>query len=270
MPIVKCKTCGKLFNKALNRIKKSANHFCSKECQYKSFTKKKEVRCSYCGKKFAARNWQLKKYKTHFCSVECQKKYVREEHPNQVLQPINCKFCGKLFTPTTVKNIYCSHECWSNDYKKLPNIIIEEDYAIIKVKYKEISFNVLIDKDDVEKCKKYRWTLLTNSEKFPYFRNSEVGLLHRYIMDCPDDMVVDHINHNTLDNRRKNLRICTFKENCGNRNLINRNSKTGYTYINVGKGGTYVVIVRKKNLGSYKNIGEAIEVRDKYLKETEL
>ena len=38
--------------------------------------------------------------------------------------------------------------------------------------------------------------------------------LHRLIMNVSEDMLVDHINHNTLDNRRCNLRICTKSENC--------------------------------------------------------
>ena len=37
--------------------------------------------------------------------------------------------------------------------------------------------------------------------------------LARIIMLAPEDMEVDHINHNTLDNRRCNLRVCTVSEN---------------------------------------------------------
>ena len=40
--------------------------------------------------------------------------------------------------------------------------------------------------------------------------------MHREIMRPPEGMVVDHINHNTLDNRRCNLRICTPRQNTFN------------------------------------------------------
>jgi len=38
-------------------------------------------------------------------------------------------------------------------------------------------------------------------------------MMHRVIMDAPKHLVVDHINHDTLDNRRENLRVVTRQQN---------------------------------------------------------
>jgi hypothetical protein len=40
-----------------------------------------------------------------------------------------------------------------------------------------------------------------------------VYYLHRMILNAPDGLLVDHINGNTLDNRRCNLRLCTPTQN---------------------------------------------------------
>ena len=40
--------------------------------------------------------------------------------------------------------------------------------------------------------------------------------LHHLLLNPPDDMQVDHINHATLDNRRQNLRPATQSQNMGN------------------------------------------------------
>lgn len=42
--------------------------------------------------------------------------------------------------------------------------------------------------------------------------------MHRQIMKAPKHLVVDHLDGNSLNNQRANLRRCTHKTNMGNRN----------------------------------------------------
>ena len=44
-------------------------------------------------------------------------------------------------------------------------------------------------------------------------------------MNPPDNLVVDHRNHNGLDNRKQNLKVCTQKENM--QNLRNKSNERG-------------------------------------------
>lgn len=51
-------------------------------------------------------------------------------------------------------------------------------------------------------------------------------LMHRLVMNTPKGMDTDHINGNKLDNRKKNLRICTRVENKMNSKISG--NKWGY------------------------------------------
>lgn len=69
----------------------------------------------------------------------------------------------------------------------------------------------LVDEEDYERVMQYRFRL---NGKYAY--NDKLSYLHRFIMNCPKGMVVDHINHNTLDCRKSNLRVCTHQQNLMN------------------------------------------------------
>ncbi|HUM45142.1 MAG TPA: HNH endonuclease, partial [Fervidobacterium sp.] len=55
----------------------------------------------------------------------------------------------------------------------------------------------------------------------------DTHLLHRWITGAKKGQVVDHINHDTLDNRRVNLRVVTDLENQQNRIKPQRNNTSG-------------------------------------------
>lgn len=73
----------------------------------------------------------------------------------------------------------------------------------------------IIDKEDFDKVKVCNWKFRRDCQTF-YACNSRNGMIHRLIMNCPDDMKVDHINGNGLDNRKSNLKIVTDKQNSHN------------------------------------------------------
>ena len=77
----------------------------------------------------------------------------------------------------------------------------------------------IVDAADYESLSKHKW-LANGDEKRGFYAARRVGnklvLMHRAIMNPPDGTVVDHINRNSLNNRRCNLRICTQKENLRN------------------------------------------------------
>ena len=92
---------------------------------------------------------------------------------------------------------------------------------------------ILFDIEDYNIIKDYYWTL--NERRYVIsFSKGKRTLLHRLIMNAPNNMVVDHINHNVTDNRKCNLRICSQKNNTWNRNVRKDNACgiTGVHYDN--------------------------------------
>lgn len=67
------------------------------------------------------------------------------------------------------------------------------------------------DEDDFFVTSKKLYVIKNNNHL--YVVNSDRKYLHRLIIGAEKGQVVDHINHNTLDNRKDNLKICTHSEN---------------------------------------------------------
>lgn len=82
-------------------------------------------------------------------------------------------------------------------------------------------FTAVISKQDYRSVSKYKWNINFSKGKNrkvgqPYARayiNGKMVYLHRFIMNPPMDMHVDHLNHCTLDCRRENLEVVSPIEN---------------------------------------------------------
>lgn len=75
----------------------------------------------------------------------------------------------------------------------------------------------VVDDEWYEMLSQKKW-YFTKRRDTPYVVSSgPTILMHRLIMNAPKHLDVDHINGNTLDNRKCNLRLCTRQENSRNR-----------------------------------------------------
>lgn len=86
--------------------------------------------------------------------------------------------------------------------------------------------------------------------------------LHRVILGVEDSAVqVDHINGDTLDNRRVNLRTVSPIENSRNR-ALQRNNKSGCPGVHwVSRDGCWRVYIAGKFIGDFEDLAVAIAAR---------
>ena len=85
----------------------------------------------------------------------------------------------------------------------------------------------LIDDSDFETVSKIKWhAMRAPSNKF-YAKHRTIGFLHHFLVGKKDGMEVDHIDGNSLNNQRSNLRFVTHQENMFNRRK-HVNNKTGF------------------------------------------
>lgn len=121
------------------------------------------------------------------------------------------------------------------------------------------------DLEDYNKIKKYCWYKDSNGYIVAYLDYQCIILMHRLIMNPPEDMEIDHIYHINYDNRKSELRIVTTSQNMMNQKIRQDNS-SGFkgVYWNKENKKWYVQIrVKDKNeyLGQYADINEALKVR---------
>jgi len=76
----------------------------------------------------------------------------------------------------------------------------------------------IVDDADFEWLNIHKWHITSSGYAARrVWPEDKILLMHRSIMDTPKGMDTDHKNHDTLDNRRENLRVCSRSENNLNR-----------------------------------------------------
>ncbi len=141
----------------------------------------------------------------------------------------------------------------------------------------------IVDAEDYDRLNKYKWCVSRTPHTNYAMRRTKgkrvkgkrvkrkTIMMHRFILGAPRGLVVDHINHNGLDNRKKNLRLCTRAENNRNRRSFN-NKSSKYKGVSWDKQRKlFLACIRCNgkyyNLGRFKSEITAAKAYDKKAKE---
>lgn len=102
--------------------------------------------------------------------------------------------------------------------------------------YTSKGVGIMIDSEDYEKVSGYTWRLDKNGypiagggKRMPNYK------LHRFVLNAPKGTEVDHINHNLLDCRKENLRLCTHGENQHNQCKQTRTTSSKFKGVSKAK-----------------------------------
>jgi len=132
----------------------------------------------------------------------------------------------------------------------------------------------IVDADDYEELSRYNWCAVKEGRTwYAYTLTIDCKPLpmHRVITNAPKGLVVDHKNHNGLNNRKPNLRLCTQRQNQRNRRPKRGSSSQykGVSWHKEKKKFRAAIFYNGKNihLGYFKDEVEAAKAYDKKAKE---
>lgn len=182
-----------------------------------------------------------------------------------------CAYCGSSHRvarfrggdPLCIKHylqMYNHGEIRDSPISRNTNAYVQEDdHAVIITKKGD---RILIDTKDLPLVQGHSWCI----SKTGYAVSNIAGTttkLHRLITNCPQSLVVDHVNGNPLDNRRRNLRICSAKDNSRNK-APGKNNTSKHIGVSMrdGKWHARIMVNRKEiNLGSFDSLEAAVNAR---------
>ena len=148
--------------------------------------------------------------------------------------------------------------------------ILNEDFGI---GYTAAGDKFFFDLEDYEKIKQIRWftKISQGGNKYAVSDQQKCIYMHRFLMNLPshkeDSRDVDHINHNTLDNRKENLRICEHYQNITSQKT-RKDNKSGKKGVSWGedRGKWLARITYNKHsyfLGRFDKYEDAVAAREK-------
>lgn len=153
--------------------------------------------------------------------------------------------------------------------KDLNDFVITDEGAVFDV-YDIHSNKVgefIVDENDVQKIRYHKWRQDTNGRIITgnCTNKNPRRELSRFLLDVDDERVVDHRDGNVKNNRRSNLRACTFQENAKNVSSVSNNT-SGYIGVHWdSERNKWAPEIRDENrrwhLGRFSNIEEAVYAR---------
>lgn len=126
---------------------------------------------------------------------------------------------------------------------------------------REIVANAIVDDADFDWLSKFNWFRSIRSVATSIDgKNIE---MHNLIMRPPAGLEVDHIDGNTINNQRSNLRCCTHAQNLANRRKQKNGKTSQYKGVSLAKNDNkWRVMLGHKYIGYFTSETEAARAYD--------